>query len=141
MCWIMSTRCTSMKYSSANTSDKSLLSLFVVQSVFRLRFLENECFDPENAEHGLALIDLGQSIDMSLFPEGTAFTAKCMTSAFQCTEMLSGRPWNYQVPTQRGASVACRAGSSTGPAAQRLLSHCTAESFSAPQKAAAPMLC
>ncbi|XP_042561437.1 mitotic checkpoint serine/threonine-protein kinase BUB1 isoform X2 [Clupea harengus] len=59
-------------------------------------FLENECFDPENCEHGLALIDLGQSIDMSLFPEGTAFTAKCMTSAFQCTEMLSGRPWNYQ---------------------------------------------
>ena len=64
-----------------------------------LRFLENECFDPENCEHGLALIDLGQSIDMSLFPDGTAFTAKCMTSAFQCTEMLSGRPWNYQVPS------------------------------------------
>ncbi|KAL2081873.1 hypothetical protein ACEWY4_021691 [Coilia grayii] len=60
------------------------------------KFLENECFDAENVEHGLALIDLGQSIDMSLFPEGTAFTAKCMTSAFQCTEMLSGRPWNYQ---------------------------------------------
>ncbi|XP_076128895.1 mitotic checkpoint serine/threonine-protein kinase BUB1 isoform X1 [Alosa pseudoharengus] len=60
------------------------------------RFLENESFDPENSKHGLALIDLGQSIDMTLFPEGTAFTAKCMTSAFQCTEMLSGRPWNYQ---------------------------------------------
>ncbi|XP_062406123.1 mitotic checkpoint serine/threonine-protein kinase BUB1 isoform X2 [Sardina pilchardus] len=60
------------------------------------RFLENESFDPDNSEHGLALIDLGQSIDMTLFPEGTAFTAKCMTSAFQCTEMLSGRPWNYQ---------------------------------------------
>jgi len=60
------------------------------------RFLENECFDAENMSHGLALIDLGQSIDMRLFPAGTAFTAKCMTSAFQCTEMLSGRPWSYQ---------------------------------------------
>ncbi|KAJ8418313.1 hypothetical protein AAFF_G00140220 [Aldrovandia affinis] len=60
------------------------------------RFLENNSFDPDNLEHGLCLIDLGQSIDMMLFPEGTAFTAKCMTSGFQCTEMLSGRPWNYQ---------------------------------------------
>ncbi|MFT7805923.1 mitotic checkpoint serine/threonine-protein kinase BUB1 isoform X2 [Arapaima gigas] len=60
------------------------------------RFLENECFDPDHLDHGLALIDLGQSIDMTLFKEGTAFTAKCMTSGFQCTEMLSGRPWNYQ---------------------------------------------
>ncbi|KAM6954377.1 mitotic checkpoint serine/threonine-protein kinase BUB1 [Aplochiton taeniatus] len=60
------------------------------------RFLENKSFDLENLNHGLALIDLGQSIDMELFSEGTAFTAKCMTSGFQCTEMLSGRPWNYQ---------------------------------------------
>ncbi|XP_032399512.1 mitotic checkpoint serine/threonine-protein kinase BUB1 [Etheostoma spectabile] len=60
------------------------------------RFLENKCFEPENLDHGLALIDLGQSIDMELFPEGTAFTARCLTSGFQCTEMLSGRPWNYQ---------------------------------------------
>ncbi|XP_056620883.1 mitotic checkpoint serine/threonine-protein kinase BUB1 isoform X2 [Triplophysa dalaica] len=60
------------------------------------RFLENECFDLENLEHGLTLLDLGQSIDMTLFPAGTAFTAKCMTSGFQCVEMLSGRPWNYQ---------------------------------------------
>ncbi|CAB1340382.1 unnamed protein product [Coregonus sp. 'balchen'] len=60
------------------------------------RFLENKSFDPDNLDHGLALIDLGQSIDMTLFPEGTSFTAKCMTSGFQCTEMQSGRPWNYQ---------------------------------------------
>ncbi|XP_077883030.1 mitotic checkpoint serine/threonine-protein kinase BUB1-like isoform X2 [Ictidomys tridecemlineatus] len=46
---------------------------------------------------GLALVDLGQSIDMKLFPKGTAFTAKCQTSGFQCTEMLSNKPWNYQV--------------------------------------------
>ncbi|XP_028252612.1 mitotic checkpoint serine/threonine-protein kinase BUB1 isoform X2 [Parambassis ranga] len=60
------------------------------------RFLENRCFDSESLDHGLVLIDLGQSIDMELFPEGTAFTAKCMTSGFQCTEMLSGKPWSYQ---------------------------------------------
>lgn len=67
-----------------------MLSLF-------FRFLENDCFEQDHLEHGLALIDLGQSIDMTLFPEGTAFTAKCMTSGFQCVEMLSGRPWTYQV--------------------------------------------
>ncbi|XP_013873395.1 mitotic checkpoint serine/threonine-protein kinase BUB1 [Austrofundulus limnaeus] len=60
------------------------------------RFLENECLDPEDPDHGLVLIDLGQSIDMTLFPEGTAFTARCLTSGFQCTEMLSGKPWTYQ---------------------------------------------
>ncbi|KAE8286451.1 Mitotic checkpoint serine/threonine-protein kinase BUB1 [Larimichthys crocea] len=60
------------------------------------RFLENKCFEPENMDHGLVLIDLGQSVDMELFPEGTAFTGKCLTSGFQCTEMLSGKPWNYQ---------------------------------------------
>ncbi|XP_069544264.1 mitotic checkpoint serine/threonine-protein kinase BUB1-like isoform X2 [Brachyistius frenatus] len=60
------------------------------------RFLENSCFDPDGVDHGLVLIDLGQSIDMRLFPEGTAFTARCLTSGFQCTEMLSGKPWSYQ---------------------------------------------
>ncbi|XP_061084320.1 mitotic checkpoint serine/threonine-protein kinase BUB1 isoform X2 [Conger conger] len=60
------------------------------------RFLENYRFDPDCLEHGVTLIDLGQSIDMTLFPEGTAFTTKCLTSGFQCTEMLEGRPWSYQ---------------------------------------------
>ncbi|KAM9355657.1 mitotic checkpoint serine/threonine-protein kinase BUB1 isoform 2-T2 [Pholidichthys leucotaenia] len=60
------------------------------------RFLENSCFDPESTDHGLVLVDLGQSIDMELFPQGTAFTTKCLTSGFQCTEMLSGSAWNYQ---------------------------------------------
>ncbi|XP_072166979.1 uncharacterized protein [Diadema setosum] len=45
----------------------------------------------------LKLIDMGRSIDMRLFPEGTTFTAKCNTSGFNCTEMQSGRPWTYQV--------------------------------------------
>ncbi|XP_073906350.1 mitotic checkpoint serine/threonine-protein kinase BUB1 isoform X2 [Castor canadensis] len=60
------------------------------------RFLEQDDSD-EDVAAGLALIDLGQSIDMKLFPKGTTFTAKCETSGFQCTEMLSNKPWNYQV--------------------------------------------
>nr|XP_048315646.1 mitotic checkpoint serine/threonine-protein kinase BUB1 [Myodes glareolus] len=51
----------------------------------------------EDLATGLALIDLGQSIDMKLFPKGTAFTGKCETSGFQCPEMLSNKPWNYQI--------------------------------------------
>ncbi|XP_068088379.1 mitotic checkpoint serine/threonine-protein kinase BUB1 isoform X2 [Hyperolius riggenbachi] len=46
--------------------------------------------------HGLALIDLGQSIDMTLLPKGAAFTSKCETSGFQCVEMLTNKPWSYQ---------------------------------------------
>ncbi|XP_057599427.1 mitotic checkpoint serine/threonine-protein kinase BUB1 [Hippopotamus amphibius kiboko] len=60
------------------------------------RFLEQDSED-DDVSAGLALIDLGQSIDMKLFPKGTTFTAKCATSGFQCTEMLSNKPWNYQI--------------------------------------------
>ncbi|NWR17505.1 BUB1 kinase, partial [Emberiza fucata] len=59
-------------------------------------FLDNSTCDIDGLCHGLTLIDLGQSIDMKLFPEGTAFTARCETSGFQCVEMLTNRPWNYQ---------------------------------------------
>lgn len=72
------------------------------------RFLENRCFEPENMDHGLILIDLGQSIDLDFFPEGTTFTAKCLTSGFQCTEMLSGKPWNYQVKAPPSANSTCQ---------------------------------
>lgn len=75
---------------------------FIVSSC--LRFLDNKSFEAENVDHGLVLIDLGQSIDMELFPQGTAFTAKCLTSGFQCTEMLSGKPWNYQVSEREKVS-------------------------------------
>ncbi|XP_004633203.1 mitotic checkpoint serine/threonine-protein kinase BUB1 [Octodon degus] len=60
------------------------------------RFLEQDD-DDEDLAAGLALIDLGQSIDMKLFPKGTTFTARCETSGFQCIEMLSNKPWSYQV--------------------------------------------
>ncbi|NXP02279.1 BUB1 kinase, partial [Thinocorus orbignyianus] len=59
-------------------------------------FLDNDTCDIDGLSHGLTLIDLGQSIDMKLFPEGTAFTVKCETSGFQCIEMLTQKPWNYQ---------------------------------------------
>ncbi|KAF4016092.1 hypothetical protein G4228_007620 [Cervus hanglu yarkandensis] len=59
-------------------------------------FLEQDSKD-DDLSAGLVLIDLGQSIDMKLFPKGTAFTGKCETSGFQCIEMLSNKPWNYQI--------------------------------------------
>ncbi|NXK45817.1 BUB1 kinase, partial [Chauna torquata] len=59
-------------------------------------FLDNDTCDIDGLSHGLTLIDLGQSIDMKLFPEGTAFSARCETSGFQCIEMLTQKPWNYQ---------------------------------------------
>lgn len=59
--------------------------------------LGNRFLEQDGEDDGLALIDLGQSIDMKLFPKGTAFTGKCETSGFQCVEMLSNRPWNYQI--------------------------------------------
>lgn len=43
----------------------------------------------------LHLIDFGCSIDMSLFPPGTAFTRCVTTEDFVCCEMRDGRPWNY----------------------------------------------
>ncbi|EPY82064.1 hypothetical protein CB1_000688005 [Camelus ferus] len=61
-----------------------------------LPFLEQDGED-DDLSAGLALIDLGQSIDMKLFPKGTAFTGKCETSGFQCIEMISNKPWNYQI--------------------------------------------
>ncbi|XP_044146037.1 LOW QUALITY PROTEIN: mitotic checkpoint serine/threonine-protein kinase BUB1 [Bufo gargarizans] len=60
------------------------------------KFMDNKSCDLDLLSHGLALIDLGQSIDMTLFPKGTVFTGKCETSGFQCIEMLSNKPWNYQ---------------------------------------------
>ncbi|KAM8945490.1 mitotic checkpoint serine/threonine-protein kinase BUB1 [Pelodytes ibericus] len=60
------------------------------------RFLNIEAYNLDFVSHGLALIDLGQSIDMTLFPKGTAFMGKCETSGFQCIEMLTNKPWSYQ---------------------------------------------
>ncbi|XP_005095838.1 mitotic checkpoint serine/threonine-protein kinase BUB1 isoform X2 [Aplysia californica] len=49
------------------------------------------------SELGLVrLIDFGQSIDLTKFPEGTTFTASVATSGFQCIEMRTDRPWTFQ---------------------------------------------
>ncbi|XP_072188328.1 mitotic checkpoint serine/threonine-protein kinase BUB1-like [Excalfactoria chinensis] len=71
------------------------------------RFLYNDTCDIDDLSHGLTLIDLRQSIDMKLFPEGTAFTAKCETSGFQCIEMLTQKPWNYQTDYFGIAATVC----------------------------------
>ncbi|XP_038165258.1 mitotic checkpoint serine/threonine-protein kinase BUB1-like isoform X1 [Cyprinodon tularosa] len=60
------------------------------------RFLDDSGFNADSVDHGLVLIDLSKSIDMQLLPEGTAFTARCLTSGLQGTEMLSRKPWTYQ---------------------------------------------
>ncbi|XP_069462947.1 mitotic checkpoint serine/threonine-protein kinase BUB1 isoform X2 [Ambystoma mexicanum] len=59
-------------------------------------FLDSDSCNLDYMSHGLALIDLGQSIDLQLFPKRTVFTGKCETSCFQCTEMLTKKPWRYQ---------------------------------------------
>ncbi|KAF7252452.1 Mitotic checkpoint serine/threonine-protein kinase BUB1 [Varanus komodoensis] len=64
--------------------------------IFGERFLDNGTCDVDGISHGLTIIDFGQSIDMRLFPEGTVFTGKCETSGFQCIEMMTDKPWNYQ---------------------------------------------
>ncbi|KAM6460947.1 mitotic checkpoint serine/threonine-protein kinase BUB1 [Liasis olivaceus] len=64
--------------------------------IFGERFLDNDTCDIDGTSHGLTIIDFGQSIDMNLFPKGTTFTGKCATSGFQCIEMMTGKPWNYQ---------------------------------------------
>ncbi|EMP36563.1 Mitotic checkpoint serine/threonine-protein kinase BUB1, partial [Chelonia mydas] len=58
------------------------------------QLLDNDTCDIDSLSHGLTVIDLGQTL--TLFPEGTAFTGKCETSGFQCIEMLTQKPWNYQ---------------------------------------------
>lgn len=42
------------------------------------------------------LIDFGVSIDLKLFPKGTAFKKIVTTECFTCIEMLEKRPWTYQ---------------------------------------------
>ncbi|GAB1601123.1 hypothetical protein Ahia01_000390500 [Argonauta hians] len=44
----------------------------------------------------LTLIDFGEAIDMSTYPEGTQFQTKVLTKGFDCTEMKSNLPWSYQ---------------------------------------------
>lgn len=54
----------------------------------------------------LQLTDFGRSIDMSLFPDGTAFKRVVTTDSFTCVEMLTGRDWTYQTDLFGAANCA-----------------------------------
>lgn len=45
----------------------------------------------------MCLIDFGRAIDTTVFPEGTMFTGSNETDGFQCTQMLEGKLWKWQV--------------------------------------------
>ncbi|XP_077544522.1 uncharacterized protein LOC144156844 [Haemaphysalis longicornis] len=51
----------------------------------------------ENGVECIKLNDFGRAIDMTALPTGTSFTQVIETDSFKCTEMLSGRPWTFQV--------------------------------------------
>jgi checkpoint serine/threonine-protein kinase len=59
---------------------------------FRVRQYECDAGD-------LCLIDFGRAIDLSAYPPGTRFVGDCHTKGFQCVEMLSSRPWTFQIDT------------------------------------------
>ena len=76
-----------------------MLTIILHTVIFRPNLEEYE--DPqqliENLPLMLKLIDWGQAIDMNFFSPDTTFTAKVTTSGFQCIEMITNRPWTYQV--------------------------------------------
>ncbi|RLN97579.1 hypothetical protein BBJ28_00010321 [Nothophytophthora sp. Chile5] len=55
--------------------------------------------DPRFQAGDLYLIDYGRSVDLTLYPKGTAFSGNCHAKGFQCIEMLSKRPWTKQIDT------------------------------------------
>ncbi|XP_072102981.1 mitotic checkpoint serine/threonine-protein kinase BUB1 isoform X2 [Mobula birostris] len=62
------------------------------------RFLDSDTASVDDSlSQGLTLIDFGQSIDMNLFPKNAVFVENCKTSGFQCIEMLSEKPWTFQI--------------------------------------------
>jgi len=55
--------------------------------------------DPIRANKGLQIIDYGRSIDLHMYPKGTTFVGSCQVDGFQCVEMITGKPWTYQIDT------------------------------------------
>jgi len=47
------------------------------------------------AAHGVCLIDFGRSIDLKLYPPGTAFASELVAESFECVEMRENRPWTH----------------------------------------------
>ncbi|EGZ23889.1 hypothetical protein PHYSODRAFT_296145 [Phytophthora sojae] len=59
-----------------------------------------ELHDDEDIQAGdLYLIDYGRSIDLTLYPDRTVFRGNCHVKGFQSVEMLTQRPWTYQIDT------------------------------------------
>ncbi len=50
-------------------------------------------------QRGLALIDFGRALDLSLHAPGAAFVGDCRTENFRCVEMQTGAPWTFQADT------------------------------------------
>ena len=47
--------------------------------------------------HGLVLIDFGRAVDLTAFSADILFQGSNETDGFQCTQMLEGKPWKYEV--------------------------------------------
>ena len=56
-------------------------------------------------EKGLALIDFGRAIDLTMYPEEAAFVGDAGAEAFRCIEMMHGKPWTYQADCYAIAST------------------------------------
>lgn len=56
-------------------------------------------------EKGLALIDFGRAIDLTMYPEEAAFIGDAGAEAFRCIEMMQGKPWTYQADCYAIAST------------------------------------
>eukprot|EP00742_Colponemidia_sp_Colp-10_P012674 GILJ01014261.1.p1 GENE.GILJ01014261.1~~GILJ01014261.1.p1 ORF type:complete len:452 (-),score=99.03 GILJ01014261.1:124-1383(-) len=48
---------------------------------------------------GVKLIDFGRAIDLRILDPQVMFTGNNHTDGFQCVEMLTNRPWKYQIDT------------------------------------------
>jgi checkpoint serine/threonine-protein kinase len=56
-------------------------------------------------QKGLALIDFGRAIDLTMYPEEAAFVGDAGAEAFRCIEMMNGKPWTYQADCYAIAST------------------------------------
>ena len=56
-------------------------------------------------QKGLALIDFGRAIDLTMYPEEAAFVGDAGAEAFRCIEMMHGKPWTYQADCYAIAST------------------------------------
>ena len=63
----------------------------------RLPFLSGHKNFVSAAGSGLVLIDFGRAVDLAVFPGDTLFHGSSNTDGFQCTQMLEGKPWKYEV--------------------------------------------